>query len=65
MKLSITKENEAKWIVSCYDYLQNNKQIGYNGFKEPSIVDAIQYPQFIPTTTNEDPFEGLSESDED
>ena len=63
MRMSVMKELEAKWIVSCYDYLQNNKQIVYNGFKEAGIVDALQNPPTAQTIDDRDPFEGLSDED--
>ena len=53
MRMSVMKECVAKWIVLCYDYLQNNKQIVYNGFKEASIVDALQNPPTTQTIDDE------------
>ena len=47
---------EAKWVASCYDYLQNNKQIV---FKEAGIVDALKTALTTQTIDDENSFEGL------
>ena len=54
MRLSVVKELQAKWIVSAYDYLCSNPQIGINGFKEVGIVAAIETPH-----SDQDPFDDL------
>ena len=54
MRLSVVKELQAKWIVSAYDYLCSNPQIGINGFKEAGIVAAIETPH-----SDQDPFDDL------
>ena len=64
LRMSVMKPLETKWIVSCYDYLRGNKQIGFNGFKESGIVDALQNaPPTTTAPTEDDPFEGLSDED--
>ena len=68
MRLSVLKELQAKWMVSAYDYLRANPQIGMNGFKEAGIVAAIEDPSVIAVVrglgSDEDPFADL-ESEED
>ena len=64
MRMSVMKPLEAKWIVLCYDYLQSNKPIGFNGFKESGTVDALQNgPPATTAQTEDDPFERLSDED--
>ena len=63
MRLSVVKELQAKWMVSAYDYLHANPQIGINGFKEAGIVAAIEDPDSIAVSADEDPFTELAEED--
>ena len=63
MRLSVVKELQAKWMVSAYDYLHANPQIGINGFKEAGIVAAIEDPDSIAVSADEDPFSDLAEED--
>ena len=39
MWFSVLKELQDKWIVSAYDYLRANPQIGINGFKEAGAIE--------------------------
>ena len=69
MRLSVLKELQAKWIVSTYDYLSANPQIGINGFKEAGIVAVIEDPSSIETRipldkVEEDPFADVESEDD-
>ena len=69
MRLPVLKELQAKWIVSTYNYLSANPQIGVNGFKEAGIVTAIEDPSSIETRIpldkdEEDPFADLESEDD-
>ena len=67
MRLSVLKKLQAKWMVSAYDYLCANPQIGINGFKEAGIVAAIEDPGAIAIggelEGGEDPFANLESED--
>ena len=58
LRLSVMKELEAKWIVSCYGYLRANTTTGNNGYKKAGIIDAIQSgpPVADLESDQEDPF---------
>ena len=35
------KELGAKWLVGCYDHMQDNPDIVINGYKEVGCIEAI------------------------
>ena len=47
MWLSVLKELQDKWMVSAYDYLCTNPQIGISGFIEDGIVVVAEDPDAI------------------
>ena len=59
MRLSVVKELLAKWIVSAYNYLCSNPQIGINGLKEAGIVAAIEALDSVTQECEQDPFADL------
>ena len=41
MKLSVMKPQNARWIISAYDYLRNEGGIVRGGFVEAGLCEAV------------------------
>ena len=66
VRLDVIKEVGACWLVSLYDYLSSHPDIRKNGFVQAGISGAISNPDSISqlqVTDENDPFDGLTDSD--
>ena len=50
MRLTVTKEVGANWIVSMYDYFQDKPEICRNGFRKAGLTEVIANPESIATS---------------
>lgn len=53
LKLSVLKPLHAKWVISFYDFMQNNQEIIVKGWKRSGIVSFLDKPA---NEKKEDPF---------